>query len=71
MGNIHWLIPHYLLQKNYGAYFWMVFLLIIAYLLIQSLYDAYLYGFVLDRAGMPICPPRLFTILPIPPSTCS
>src|SRR5882672_2821528 len=46
-ANIHWLIPHYLLQKNYGAYFWLVFLLIIAYLLIQSLYDAYLYGFVL------------------------
>jgi len=45
--NIHWLIPFYLLRKNYGAYFWLVFLLIIGYLLIQSLYDTYLYGFVL------------------------
>ncbi|MBN9380983.1 MAG: histidine kinase [Chitinophagaceae bacterium] len=46
-ANIHWLIPFYLLRKNYGAYFGLVFLLIITYLLIQSLYDNYLYGFVL------------------------
>lgn len=46
-ANIHWLIPFYLLQKKYGTYFLLVFLLIIVYLLIQSLYDTYLYGFVL------------------------
>jgi sensor histidine kinase YesM len=46
-ANIHWLIPFYLLQKKYAAYFWLVFLMIVSYLLIQSLYDTYLYGFVL------------------------
>jgi len=45
--NIHWLIPHYLLLKKYGSYFGIVFSLIIAYLLIQSLYDHYLFGYVL------------------------
>jgi LytS/YehU family sensor histidine kinase len=46
-ANIHWLIPHYLLQKSYGTYFWLVFLLVVSYLLVQSLYDTYQYGFVL------------------------
>lgn len=46
-ANIHWLIPFYLLRKNYGTYFGLVFLLIIVYLLVQSLYDTYLYGYVL------------------------
>jgi two-component system, LytTR family, sensor kinase len=45
--NIHWLIPHYLLRKKYGSYFGIVFSLIIVYLLIQSLYDHYLFGYVL------------------------
>lgn len=45
--NIHWLIPRYLLQRKYGSYFGFVFLLIIGYLLIQSLYDHYLFGYVL------------------------
>jgi two-component system, LytTR family, sensor kinase len=45
--NIHWLIPHYLLRKKYSSYFGIVFSLIIAYLLIQSLYDHYLFGYVL------------------------
>lgn len=46
-ANIHWLIPFYLLRKRYVTYCWLVFLLIIAYLSIQSLYDTYLYGYVL------------------------
>ena len=45
--NIHWLIPHYLLQKRYGSYFWLVFLLILGYLLLQSLYDTWQYGVVI------------------------
>ncbi len=45
--NIHWLIPRYLLQRRYGSYFGLVFLLIIGYLVIQSLYDYYLFGYVL------------------------
>jgi sensor histidine kinase YesM len=45
--NIHWLIPHHLLRRKYSSYFGLVFLLIIAYLLIQSLYDHYLFGYVL------------------------
>lgn len=45
--NIHWLIPRYLLRSRYGRYFGLVFLLIIGYLVIQSLYDYYLFGYVL------------------------
>src|SRR3569833_2995739 len=45
--NIHWLIPHYLLRKRYAAYCWLVFLLILGYLLLQSLYDTWQYGFVI------------------------
>lgn len=45
--NIRWLIPHYLLRGKYGGYFGFVFLLLIGYLLIQSLYDYYLFGYVL------------------------
>ncbi|WP_257667913.1 sensor histidine kinase [Parapedobacter tibetensis] len=45
--NIHWLIPRYLLRRKYGNYFGLVFLLIIGYLLMQSLYDHYLFGYVL------------------------
>ena len=46
-ANIHWLIPRYLLLKKYVSYFGLVILLIIAYLFVQSLYDYYLFGFVL------------------------
>ncbi|MCF6404128.1 histidine kinase [Chitinophaga filiformis] len=46
-ANIHWLIPHYLLRGRYSGYFALVFLLLIAYLLVQSFYDYYLFGYVL------------------------
>lgn len=46
-ANLRWLIPRYLLQRRYALYFGFVFLLIIAYLLLQSLYDYYLFGYVL------------------------
>ncbi|MGK6352188.1 sensor histidine kinase [Parapedobacter sp. DT-150] len=46
-ANIHWLVPRYLLHRKYGHYFGLVFLLVIAYLVIQSLYDHYLFGYIL------------------------
>ncbi|SEL26632.1 sensor histidine kinase [Parapedobacter koreensis] len=46
-ANIHWLIPRYLLHGKYGQYFALVVALIVAYLVIQSLYDHYLFGYVL------------------------
>ena len=45
--NIKWLIPRYLLKKRYSSYLGLVFLLIVGYLVLQSLYDYYLFGFVL------------------------
>jgi two-component system LytT family sensor kinase len=53
-ANIRWLIPEYLLPGRYASYFGWVLLLIIGYLLIQSLYDYYLFGFVLgpNRNGL-------------------
>lgn len=46
-ANIHWLIPRYLLRGRYGGYFVWVFLLLLGYLLVQSFYDFYLFGYVL------------------------
>jgi two-component system, LytTR family, sensor kinase len=46
-ANIHWLIPQYLLKGRYTRYFAWVFLLLTGYLIIQSLYDFYLFGYVL------------------------
>lgn len=45
--NIHWLIPRYLFRGRYAGYFALVLLLLLAYLLIQSFYDFYLFGYVL------------------------
>ncbi|HEY4336257.1 MAG TPA: histidine kinase [Puia sp.] len=45
--NLHWLIPMYLLQRKYAVYFQLVLLLIIGYLVIQSLCDVLMYGFVI------------------------
>lgn len=46
-ANTYWLVPVYLLKKRYGRYFLGVALLIIGYLALQSMYDIYLYGYVL------------------------
>ncbi|MFA6082907.1 sensor histidine kinase [Mucilaginibacter sp.] len=46
-ANIHWLIPRYLMHKRYVPYFVLVILLVFGYLIIQSLYDYNLFGFVL------------------------
>ncbi len=44
--NLHYFLPKYLLKKRYIAYFAAVTLSVIGYVLIQSLYDFYLYGYV-------------------------
>lgn len=46
-ANIRWLIPKYLLRKRYSAYFVFVFLLLVGYLMVQSIYDYYLFGYIL------------------------
>lgn len=44
--NIHYFMPRYLRTKRYLLYCLVVLLSILAYLLVQSLLDFYLYGFV-------------------------
>ena len=44
--NLQYFLPKYLLRKRYLAYFTMVLLSIIGYLVVQSLFDFYLYGYV-------------------------
>ncbi|MFC5409326.1 sensor histidine kinase [Larkinella bovis] len=45
--NLHYFLPRYLLKKRYGRYFSLVLLSILGYLLAQSLFDYYLYGYVI------------------------
>lgn len=45
--NLHYFLPRYLLRKQYLKYFGMVLLSIIGYLLVQCLFDYYLYGYVI------------------------
>ena len=45
--NSYVLMPSYLLRKKYFSYFALVFMLIIIYIVIQSFYDYFLFGFVL------------------------
>jgi two-component system, LytTR family, sensor kinase len=44
--NLHYFLPRYLAKKKYGAYFGLIFISVLGYLLIQSLYDYYLYGYI-------------------------
>jgi len=44
--NLHYFLPRYLAKKRYSAYFGLIFLSLLSYLLIQSLYDYYLYGYI-------------------------
>jgi two-component system LytT family sensor kinase len=44
--NLNYFLPTYLAAKRYVAYFTAVFLSLVGYVLVQSLYDFYLYGFV-------------------------
>lgn len=52
--NLNILIPRYLFRKRYILYFVWVLLLIAGYLVIQSVYDYYLYGFIIgpNRGGL-------------------
>ncbi|MGA0560142.1 sensor histidine kinase [Larkinella sp. VNQ87] len=45
--NLHYFLPRYLLKRRYGRYFALVMLSILSYLLAQSLFDYYLYGYVI------------------------
>ena len=44
--NLHYFLPKYLLTRQYARYLGLVLLSILGYLLLQSLLDFYLYGFV-------------------------
>ena len=46
--NLNVLIPRYLFRKHYISYFGLVLLLIVGYLIVQSLYDYYLFGFIIS-----------------------
>ncbi|QIP15747.1 histidine kinase [Spirosoma aureum] len=45
--NLHYLLPRYLLTGRYLRYFSLVFLSILGYLFVQTLYDYFLYGFII------------------------
>lgn len=45
--NLHFLLPRYLLTGKYLKYFFFVLLSIAGYLVVQSLFDIFLYGYVL------------------------
>lgn len=44
--NLQYFLPKYLLKKRYLAYFTAVILSVLGYLTVQSLFDYYLYGYV-------------------------
>lgn len=45
--NLQYFLPKYLLKKRYLVYFSAVILSVIGYLIVQSLFDYYLYGYVM------------------------
>lgn len=45
--NLQYFLPNFLLKKKYWAYFLAVSLSVIGYLAVQSLFDYYLYGYVI------------------------
>ncbi len=44
--NLQYFLPRFLLKKRYWVYFTAVILSVIGYLIVQSLFDYYLYGYV-------------------------
>ncbi|GAA4089795.1 sensor histidine kinase [Mucilaginibacter panaciglaebae] len=44
--NLHIFLPKYLAKKRYGAYVSAILFSVLTYLVIQSLYDYYLYGYI-------------------------
>jgi two-component system, LytTR family, sensor kinase len=57
--NLQYYLPRYLLKKRYLAYFTAVFISVIGYLIFQSLFDYYLYGYVVG----PLRDSRIFGTL--------
>jgi len=45
--NLNYFLPRYLLKKRYFVYFTAVIISVIVYLIAQSLFDFYLYGYVI------------------------
>jgi len=45
--NLHFLLPKYLVKGRYLKYFMLVLLSIAGYMLLQSLFDIFLYGYIL------------------------
>lgn len=45
--NVAMLVPRFLLRRRYFIYAFWVLVLILVYLLVQSLYDTYVYGFII------------------------
>ncbi|WP_083927721.1 sensor histidine kinase [Niabella aurantiaca] len=45
--NLHYFLPRYLMKKRYGAYIAALLLSVAGYLTIQSLFDHFLYGYVI------------------------
>lgn len=45
--NLHYFLPRYLLKKSYLSYAFAVLLSVTGYLIIQSLFDYYLYGYII------------------------
>ncbi|WP_276088968.1 histidine kinase [Pedobacter sp. JY14-1] len=44
--NLHYFLPRYLMKKRYWTYISSVFISLITYVVLQSLFDFYLYGYV-------------------------
>lgn len=47
--NLHYLIPRYFSTKRYARYFLFLILLVTGYVSLQSLYDVYLFGYVIGE----------------------
>lgn len=45
--NLHYFLPRYLLTKRYGMYSFVLLVSVAAYLIVQSLFDYVLYGYVI------------------------
>jgi sensor histidine kinase YesM len=57
--NLQYFLPQYLLKKRYFAYFAAVIISVVGYLIAQSLFDYYLYGYVVG----PVRDSRIFGTL--------
>jgi two-component system LytT family sensor kinase len=61
--NSYWLMPAYLLKRKYLIYFVLVSALIITYIVIQSVYDYYLFGYILGAKNQNLYTAILFNSL--------